>query len=260
MPNPSPVYVVTYGGTALPGYCQSEDIPLFMRVSSNEILGRDGGTQARRGAALRDISITMRLLSRLSSGSGLDHLNDCKDQWRAALSTLIDAEGAAQLKIGETDRYVMAEFLSSTEPLSSAESSHRATYNVTFKGNPPYFLGAVVSGSGFISGNGTITTSIGDTRRTYPIISIPTGITRITVSNSNTGKWFTISGTHAADPIIIDCAKLLVTKAGSNAAFYLKTSPDFGISHMGSGSLVLSMSNVVGSGTVTVTMQPRYGR
>lgn len=259
MPNPSPLYIVTFGGTALPGYCQGEDLPLFMRLNASDVLGRDGGTIAQRGAAMRDVSITLRLLSRLATGSGLDHLNDCKDQWRSALATLIDADGAQQLKIGESDRYINATFESSSEPLSAADSPRRATYTVTFKGNPPYFIGATVSGSASVSGNTTITTAIGDTRRTYPTITIPTGISRITLVDGSTGKSFTLSGSHAA-PLVIDCATLQITEGGSNAVSYLQTSPDFGIYHVGSGSLVLSSSNVVGSGTVTVTMQPRYGR
>lgn len=259
MPNPSPLYIVTFGGTALPGYCQGEDLPLFMRLNASDILGRDGGTIAQRGAAMRDVSLTMRLLSRLATGSGLDHLDDCKDQWRSALATLIDTDGAAALKIGESDRYINAVFESSSEPLSSAESPRRATYNVTFKGNPPYFVGATVSGSASVSGDTTITTVIGDTRRTYPVITIPSGITRITLTHAATGKSFTLSGSHAS-PIVVDCASLQITQAGSNAVSFLQTSPDFGIYHVGSGSLVLSSSNVTGAGTVSVTMTPRYGR
>lgn len=259
MPNPSPIYIVTYSGTQLPGYVQSEDLPLFMKTSQAEVLGRDGGTQARRGAAMRDISLTFRVLSRLSSGAtSLEHLGDCVDQWRSGLNTCIDMDGSAQLKIGDTDRYINAEFISSTAPLQARES-RRATYTMTFRGNPPYFIGATVSGSAAISGNGTITTSIGDTRKTYPTITIPTGITRITLSHSTTGKSFTLSGSHAS-PWVVNCATLQITQAGSNSIEDLQTGPDFGIYHVGSGSLVLSASNVTGSGTVSVTMQPRYGR
>lgn len=259
MPNPSPVYIVTYNSVALPGYVQGEDLPLFMKQASAEILGRDGGTLARRGAAMRDISLQMRLLSSLSSGTGLQHLNNVKDQWRSALATCIDADGPAPLKIGETDRYITAEFESSTEPLSSAESSQRATYTLTFKGNPPYFIGTTVSGSAAVSGDTTITTTIGDTRKTYPSITIPTGITRITLTHAATGKTFTLSGSHASD-WIVDCATLQITTAGSNAVSYLTSSPDFGIYHVGAGALVLSSSNVLGTGTVSVTLSPRYGR
>lgn len=259
MPNPSPIYIVTYSGTQLPGYVQAEDMPLFMKTAQSEILGRDGGTQARQGAAMRDVSITMRILSRLSSGTELQHLDDCKDQWREALATCIDIDGPAQLKVGDTDRYLMAEFISSSAPLQAVGSARRITYNLTFKASPSYFLGTVVSGSASVSGNTTITTAIGDTRRTYPTITIPSAITRITLSGVGTGKSFMLSGTHAS-PWVVDCATLQITQGGSNAVSFLQTSPDFGISHVGSGSLVLSSSNVTGSGTVAVTMQPRYGR
>jgi phage-related protein len=259
MPNPTPVYSVKYAGTTLPGYAQTEDVPLAMRVSSAGVLGRDGGTASIRGIEFRDINVSMRVLSRLSSGTDLDHLNDCKAQWRSALATCARASGSTNaLYIGETDRYINAIFVGSTEPLA-ARDARAVTYTLTFKGNPPVFLGTTVSGSASISGAGTVTVSIGDTAKTYPVITIPTGITRITLSHSNTGKSFTLSGTHAS-PIIVDCATLQITQAGSNAVSFLTSSPNFGIYHVGSGTLTLSASNVTGTGTVSVEMTPRYER
>ena len=105
----------------------------------------------------------------------------------------------------------------------------------------------------------TVTVDIGDTAKTYPIITIPTGITAITLSHSNTGKSFTLSGTHASS-IIVNCATLQITQAGSNAVSFLTSSPNFGIYHVGSGTLTLSSSNVTGTGTVSVEMTPRYER
>lgn len=259
MSNPSAVYPVSFDGTTLPGYAQGEDLPLNMRLSSAEILGRDGGTLAQRGAAMRDLSVTMRLLSRLSTGTELQHLQDCYDQWEDALEICIQPSGTAQLKIGRTDRYLNAMFVSSTAPKQVPESSRRMTYTLAFKANPPYFIGATVSGSASVSGATTITTNIGDTLRTYPVITIPTGITRITITDSGTSKSFTLSGTHAS-AWVVDCATLQITAGGNNAASQLTSTPDFGISHVGSGSLVLSTSNVTGSGTVSVSMTPRYGR
>lgn len=259
MPNPSAIYIVTYSGTQLPGYVQGEDLPLFIKNAASEILGRDGGTQARRGAAMRDVSLTFRVLSRLGAGStGLQHLDDCMDQWRSGLNTCIDMEGSAELKVGDTDRHLNAEFISSTAPLQAGTPT-RMTYTMTFKASPPYFLGTTVSGSETVSGNTTITVNIGDTRRTYPIITVPSGITHITLSGVGTGKAFTLSGSHTS-PWVVDCATLQITEAGSNAVSFLTSGPDFGISHKGSGSLVLSSSSVTGSGTVEVTLQPRYAR
>jgi phage-related protein len=208
---------------------------------------------------MRDVSVTMLLLSRLSSGTDAQHLEDCMNQWRDALAICIDADAGSELKIGATDRHLLAEFVSSTAPKQVGESARRYAYTLTFKANPPYFIGTTVSGSASVSGNTTITTNIGDTRETYPTITIPTGITRITISDSVSGKSFTLSGSHASS-LIVNCATLQITQAGSNAVSFLTSSPDFGIYHVGSGSLVLSTSNVVGSGTVTVTMAPRYGR
>lgn len=259
MTNPTAVYPVQFNGTTLPGYAQGEDLPLNMRLSSAEILGRAGGTLAQRGTAMRDVSVTMRVLSRLSTGTEIAHLRDCYDQWESALETCIQPSGSAQLKIGRTDRYLDAMFVSSTAPKQVPESSRRMSYTLTFKANPPYFIGTTVSGSASVSGATTITTNIGATLKTYPVITIPSTITHITITDSGTSKSFTLSGTHSS-AWVVDCATLQITTGSNNAASQLTSSPDFGIYHVGSGSLVLSTSNVTGSGTVSVTMKPRYGR
>lgn len=259
MPLPSAVYLVKYAGTVLPGYCQAEDIPLPLRVAQNNILGRDGGTARVGGAGLRQFTIRMRVLSRLSLAStGLQHLNDCKEQYRSALATLARVESGSPLYIGETDRYIECLPSNVSAPQEAADS-RRITYSITFDSAKPYFIGSTVSSSTAVSGNGTLTLSIGDTRKTYPVITVPSGITRITLSHSNTGKSFTLSGSHAS-PIEVDCGSLQITSAGSNAISYLTSGPNFGIYHVGSGTLTLSSSNVTGSGDVVIEMTPRYER
>jgi hypothetical protein len=99
----------------------------------------------------------------------------------------------------------------------------------------------------------------GNTRRTYPIITIPSGIRKITMSHTASGKSFTLSGTHA-DSFIVNCATLEITQGGNNAFFYLASGPDFGMYHEGAGTMTINTSGVVGSGTVTVFMTHRYER
>lgn len=260
MPNPTPVYPIKYDGTTLPGYGRAEDVPLSHRKSQTGVLGRDGGTIADRGADFRTINVAMRVLSSASNGStGLQHLQNCYAQWRSALATCSRVSGSAALYLGDTDRYINAEFLGSTAPID-ASNSRAITYNLSFVGNPPWFIGATVSANKMISGNNTVAVNIGDTRKTYPTITIPSGITRITMSHAVTGKSFTLSGSHASD-WIVDCAALTVTSGSTvNGIHYLTSSPDFGIYHVGSGTLTLSTSNVAGAGTVSVQLTPRYER
>lgn len=255
---PSPIYLVKFNGQTLPGYATDEDVPLAARLSAMSILGRDGGILSGRGTDFRPLEIRMRALSSLTNGTGLQHLNNCKDQWRLALAICSRTVGSAALYIGESDRYIMCEFEGSSAPLT-ARNSRGISYALSFKGNPPWFIGAEVTSGTNVSGNGPLTLTIGDTRKTYPTITIPTGITGITLSHPSTGKSFTLSGTHAAS-IVVDCATLEITEAGYNAISYLQSSPDFGIYHVGAGTLTLSSSNVTGSGNVTLAMTPRLER
>lgn len=259
MPNPTPQYAVKFAGTTLPGYAQTEDVPLAPRVTDTAVLGRDGGLVYQRGTGTRDIAVSMRVLTRLSSGTGKQHLSDCLDQWRDALSTCSRASvSGAHLYLGDTDRYINAVFAGSTAPLA-AKDSKAVTYTLNFKGNPPWFIGTTVSSSTSVAGNTTLSVNIGDTRKTYPIFTIPSGITRITLTHSGTGKAFTLSGSHSTN-LVVDCAKLTVTSGGSNAISFLTSSPDFGMYHVGSGTFSVSSSNVTGSGSVKIELTPRYER
>jgi len=258
MPNPTPIYIIKADSHQLPGYCQEEDLPLSMRTSSADIIGRTGGTLSRIGADMRSVSIRMRLLSRLSNTTGLLHLKDIKDQWREGISALDDLQGPCKLYIGDTTRYLNAEFQGASMPLV-AGTSDRATYTVTFLANPPYFLGTTVSGSSSVSGSTTISVAIGDTRKTYPIITIGSGITAIAMSHSGSGKEMVLSS-MSGSAVTVNCASLQITQGGSNAARYLTSTPDFGMSFVGSGTFSLDITAVSGSGNVLVEMQPRYVR
>lgn len=259
MANPDPVYVVTYNGSDLPGYLQNEDIPVNMNSASAKVMSRDGGFLTQYGADFKEINLTFRVISRLGgSATGLQHLADCKDQWRAALAIVARVDGLAQLYIGDTDRYVNALFLSSTAPLE-APTTKRMTYTLKFSAEP-WFNGSLQSTSKAISGNDTITLNPGSSRRTYPVFTIPTGITGITITDQGpSGKSFSIAGAHA-NAIVVDCGTLVVSQLGIPDYSVLASDPDFGMYYEGDTNFTVAVSGVTGSGTVGMDIRVRYER
>ena len=206
MPNPSPVFVITYNGEQLPGYSQGFDDPLSHRIAAIDIPGRDGGFLRGQGAAIRDVTLQMRVLTRLTSGTGLAHLNDCLDQYREALRILESANGAkANLYVGNTTRYLRAAFVGASAPLSASEN-RRLTYSVTFKADP-YYLGETLTFS-------------------RPTISAA----RLTLTGDTGSALFTTghfdgtSGVYLTDPtknLLIPTAGNIQTQSGS-LAFWLR--------------------------------------
>ena len=261
MAHPTPIYRVNFDGQDLPGYVQVEEYPLTMRNVMVDIINRDGGVIYSNGAASRNLSLEIRVLTRLdNNASGIDQLEDCMDQYREALAICARADTNQPLYIGETGQtnYVLATFKDSTYVLDAPD--HRAmNYRVNFS-TYPYFLGPVVSGSQSVSGNTSISITMPDTRKTYPEIDIPSGITAITVSHTASGKSFTFAGTHA-NIVTVNCAALTVfDSVGNNKIADITSGPDFGIYHVGAGSFTLNITSVTGSGTVAVRMQPRLER
>ncbi len=262
MAHPTPVYRVKFDDQYLPGYLQVEALPLTMRNVMVDIINRDGGVIYSNGAMSRDLSLEFRVLSRLNhfSASGLEELEDCIDQYRDALAICARADVGQPLYIGPTttDKYLLATFKDSDYQWTAPD--HDAiSYTLNFS-TTPYFLGPTVSGSQSVSGNTSINVNIGDTRKTYPDITIPSGITAITVSHTLSGKSFTFAGTHA-NPVTVYCGSLLVEdSAGTNYVANITSGPDFGIYHVGSGTMTLNITGVTGSGTVSVRMQPRTER
>lgn len=260
MANPTPLYRVKFAGSYLPGYAQTEDYPLTMRNVMVDIINRDGGEHYQNGAGFRDYSVGMRVRSRLENTTGIVHLGDCMEQYREALRICARAEPEQPLYIGEVGvaHYVEATFKGSSYSLTAPD--HRAmNYRLDFS-TSPYFLGQTVSGSQAVSGNTSIALNMTDTRRTYPVIDIPTGITAITISHTPSDKSFTLAGTHT-NLITIDCGRLTVINAnGVNKVADITSGPDFGIYHVGSGTMTLDITGVSGSGTVSVRMQPRLER
>jgi len=261
MTNPTPKYRVKFAGSYLPGYLQTEELPLTMRNVMVDIINRDGGIAYQNGATFRDLSLDMRVLSRLDSNhSGIEQLGDCLEQYREGMRICARADKNQALYLGDTaiGHYLVATFKGSTYTLNAPD--HDAmNYRVDFS-TSPYFLGPTVSGSKSISGNDTITLNMTDTRKTYPEIDIPTGITGITVSHATSGKSFTFAGSHA-NVVTVNCADLTVKdSAAANKVALITSGPDYGIYHVGSGSFQLSITGVTGSGTVAVRMAPRLER
>ena len=254
----TPVYIVNFDGQTLPGYAQTEELPLTMRNVMVDIINRDGGVIYQNGAASRDLSLEFRVLSRLNNVSGMLHLGDCLDQYREALRICARADRNQPLYIGPVNHYVLATFKESDYQLIAPD--HRAmNYTLNFS-TTPYFLGPTVSGSQSVSGNTSMSLNMTDTRKTYPEIDIPTGITAVTVSHSASGKSFTFAGSHA-NMVTIDCAALTVEdSAGVNYIANITSGPDFGIYHVGSGTMTLNITGVTGSGQMRLRMQPRLER
>lgn len=260
MTNPTPVYRVKFAGTYLPGYLQVEELPLTMRNVMVDIISRDGGVMYQNGAASRDLSLEFRVLSRVTNTSGMVELGDVMEQYREALRTCARAEINQPLYIGPTTvgHYLLATFKDSNYTLNAPD--HDAmNYTLNFS-TSPYFLGPTVSGSQSVSGNTSISINMTDTRKTYPEIDIPTGITAITVAHTASGKTFTYAGAHS-NVVTVDCAALTVEDStGDNFVAFITSGPDFGIYHVGSGSMTLNITGVTGSGQVAIRMAPRLER
>lgn len=258
MANPTPKYRVKYDGQYLPGYVQSEDIPLTMRNAMVDILNRDGGTMYQNGANFRQLSLGFRILSRLDHVDSLLHLGDCLEQYRDALRISSRVESSSTLYLGDTSHYLLGRFTGASNPLVAPD--HRAiNYSMDFDVTP-YFKGEEIQVSDSISGDDTLVIAISDTRKTYPRFSIPVGITGITVSHVASGKSFTMSGSHGTN-WWVDCANLTVKRTnGDNSIHQLASGPDFGMWHTGSGSFTVDITNVTGSGTMFMWLTPRLER
>lgn len=258
MANPSAQYKVRFDGVVLPGYLQSEDMPIESRDGRVEIISRDGGPIYENGTNFRGVILHFNILSRLTSNvAGIVHLGDCLEQYREA-AKVTRVESASTLFFGETAHYLLAKAMRISAPLTVPDSK-RIRYSVEFTATP-WFYGPLVSSTDAISGDDTVVLNMPDTRKTYPAFTIPTGISRMAVSHTPSGKSFVFSGTHAS-AITVDCARLIATNAsGGNEITKIVTGPDFGIFHVGSGSCTFDISLVTGSGNVVTKMTPRLER
>lgn len=258
MANPTPIYTVTYGGEQLPGYVQSDDRPLsFNRVISKPF-GRDGATVNVISADLREISITFLVKSRLgSNSSGIQHLDDCMNQYRDALAILTRSYTEQNLQIHDSDRRYLASIADVSMPMSAGKS-RSMLYTVKFVAQPWALASLAVSDS--IGGNGTLSLAIGtESRRTYPKITIDSGVLEFTAVDPN-GKTIEFERGSQAGALVVDCAKLITFRQsnGQNASATM-LNVNYGMYYDdGTGTYEIDVTGYVGSGDITVDMWARY--
>lgn len=255
MPNPTPLYRVKWAGQYLPGYVQAQDINFTKRVIDQTILNRNGGILGDAGAETKQISVVMRYLTRLGDASGLDHLNDCIAQHREAMAILGGNTGIQPLVLGDETRYHNAVFAGATQPLQAGES-RRLTTTLTFSAEPFTVDSTEVSGS--FSGNGTVNITLPATSTTYPVFTVPSGVTAFIATHAS-GKAVNFLRGLFTGTITIDCSNFhVVTDAGVNASATMQN-VNFGIAHTtGAGTFSVTISGMAGSGSVGVDIAPRY--
>jgi hypothetical protein len=257
---PSPIYVVTYDGDQFPGYVQGDDQPLILKVVSQDILNRNGGIVTPHGSEIRKISLDFIVLSRLGSDvTELQHLNDCKDQYRVAAAITARATGVAKLYIGNTDRHLSALPTGISAPLVSDESARRIRYRVTFDAEPYYVGETAITGS--FSGNTTVGLVFAtDSRETYPIFTIPSGVTGFTATHAASGKTIEFLRDTFTGEIVISTSNFTVkqTSNGGNASRTMQN-VNYGMKWAGgTGTMSIVVTGFAGSGTVSVDIYPRY--
>lgn len=131
--HPTPVFQVQWNEQIVPGYCQALDDPLVARLRSNQSAYGDASAPEHLGAGERNVTLAMRVLTRLgTNSSGRARLDDCLEQYREALEIVTRTEAAGRLYVGDSDRYLPATFSSASAPLSAPD--HQAiTFNLTFR-------------------------------------------------------------------------------------------------------------------------------
>lgn len=254
---PTPIYRVRYNSNYLPGFLQQEDIPIDFRLAAGESINQMGGSVRSNGASLRPIRLAMRLISRLGTATGLQHLEDCKDQWREGLRYVSRLDDPAPLYIGDTDRYMMAQFKNSSMPLTAGESPQRATYRVEFLAKP-FFLDDTAE-TDTVSGNGTLSVTFADTAKTYPVFTLASGVTAAILTAPD-GRTITFARGAATGEVTIDCARLTVRQGDGTTAIASVAEVDWGFSKVGSGTFDVVVTGYAGSGDIDMDMTARYER
>lgn len=255
---PTPIYIVTYDGVQFPGYVQGEEQPLTFRTIQQNILNRDGGILSPHGAEIRKISLDFIVLSRLDNVSDLQHLNDCKDQYRTALKIAARATDLAKLKIGDTDKYISA-IPTAISTALEAGTSRQIKFRITFDAIPYYISDTPITGS--FSGNTTVDLVFAsDSRETYPVFTVPSGVTAFTAAHSASGKTIEFSRGTFTGTIIIRTSNLEVYKSSNDIdASATMQNVNFGMKWAGgTGTMSIVVTGFAGSGTVDVEIYPRH--
>ena len=257
MPNPTPIYVVTYNDQQLPGYVQSDDRPLNLRYADDTVFGRDGIVSTFTGANARDISLTFLIKSTLGSNStGLQHLDNLMDQYRTAKAILTRSPGMKELMIHDSDRYYLAKVDSVSMPMQATQS-RSLLYTVGFTAQPWAYAQNSVTDS--ISGNGTLSLAIGtESRKTYPLLTVASTVTAFTATDGNRTIEF-VRGVNTGI-IRVDCAQLRCFRL-DNAQNTITSMENlnFGLYYDdGTGTYDITVTGYAGSGSIAADMFARY--
>lgn len=255
---PTPIYRVKFGTEFLSGYVQTEDGPLTFGVADQTILNRNGGILSKHGARSRRFVLQFIVMSRLGAGvTELQHLNDCKDQVADSSAILSRAVSPDKLYIGSMDKYVLALPTSISAPLA-AGTPRTLRFTVEFSAEPYWRASTPISDS--FSGNGTVTMTLPETRETYPVFSVPSGVTAFVATHSASGRAVDFLRGTVTGTIQIDCGDFSVVNASSGAdRSRTMQNVNFGIRHTaGAGDFELDITGFAGSGTVDVDVRPRY--
>lgn len=254
---PTPIYIYTFDGQDLPGYGQLERANFKMKAGSDDIVNRNGGILYTGGAAVRPVVITLNIFSRLITGSGLDHLNDLKDQIREALRICARPKEPKQLFLGDTDRYMWAVF-DDFDQAFAAEDGRRGQYSLSFQAQPLFHSTILLTDT--VSANGTLTVTTGDTAETYPTFLIASTVTAAVLTAPD-GRTITFTRGAVTGEVSIDCATFRIEKTsdGTNVSSTVDE-VNIGFAHEGTGNFDVVVSDYAGSGDITMQLRERYER
>lgn len=257
MPFNTPIYRYKFNGSFLPGYAQQESLDFPTKSGGDDVANRNGGVLHYGGASLRPANLTLSIYSRLSAGSGLDHLNDLKDQVREALRICARVKGEAELRVGDMDRYLIAVFTGLQNTLSSSDGK-KGIYVVSFMAQPIFYGDTAETDT--IAGDGTLSVTTTDTAETYPVFTIASTVTAAVLTAPD-GRTLTFTRGSVTGNIEIDCGRLTAKKTsdGTNVTSTI-TEVDFGFSHEGAGTFDVGVSGYAGSGDIDMSLTYRYER
>lgn len=257
MPFNAPVYVYNFNGVDLPGYGQLERFDLRAKAGHDDIVNRNGGILWTNGLAVRPITINLNIYSRLTSGSGIDHLNDLKDQIRDALRVCARVKTPAQLFLGDTDRYLTAVFTGFDSAFSSADG-RRGSYGLNFDAQPLFESTTLQTDS--VAADGTLELAMVDTAETYPVFIIDAGITNAVLTGPD-GRTITFVRGAVVGDVRIDCGTFRIETVADEASVASTVEEvNIGFSYEGTGNFTVTVSGFAGTGNITMQMRARYER
>ena len=250
---PTPIYRVKVNTDYLPGYVQNENYPWSGKAFAEGILNRNGGKVQYGGANNVNVTLDFILLSSLGTATSLEHIDDLKSQYRSARSIVARA-GRSKVYIGDMTRYLWA-VGSASQGAFVAGKDKSLPYSVEWLAEPYLIDDTPVTDT--FSGNGAFSLTIPDSGETYPILTVPSGVTAFIATHAS-GKAVEFTRGSFTGTITIDCGDFsVVNDSGVNASATMD-GLNYGIVTDGPGDLDLTITGFGGSGSVTVSVSPRY--